>query len=1216
MKIKKALELCALLILATCVLFSCKTKTDDISKDDASSGDSSNTVVSENCVWSNGIAPKILLDDYSTDNLDWYSWLSSLYDHCGTSPVLAPDSDEAADHEITVGVVNRDVAKKAYRYLESDLEDFGENAEGWVIYSNGKSVAIAYDGQFAFIEAINYFNKNYLPNKSFAPDSGVIASDVFDTEEYVDELRETRRETELSALVPQIGDKAVKALKNMFYLYTDDLYKWIVDLYDPDIGGFYFSNSGRNTEGFLPDIESTAQIIGFLTTSGLISEYKNAGEAVPEEIGKKILAFAKGLQSSANGYFYHPQWGAEISTSRLGRDLGWATDMIKTFGGKPFYDTPNGMKGTLGAPEQNAATAHLTSKLSVSQVAAVSKIVAVSKASLPSYLKSLDAWKTYISGLNIPYNSYHAGNTLAAQHDQIELAGQEYIDYLINYLNSIQNPETALWESSNSGNDAYYAVNGLMKLSALYNYFKKDIPNSEAAIESCVAVILKPDGDTHVCSIYNPWITMYYMLLSAERSSGEQRVAELRAVILPKAAALIEATVKKIADYRMDDGGFAYLGREVAPANLSQSALVGCALDPESDVNATTISSVGIIANIFNVLGCDEVKLYDNNDYIVFKERWLSLGSIIKSPYMNTVVPATFDEYDPDYVTVDGGVVLDPSEYVENAIGDYQTVGDQYKWFSSAVVADPSPSAEGDLALRAETFLDNGASKTVADVASSTGFNIQGIIRNENCFVFDGDIYFERTEGKTCIGQFFFTSKAVGGDHTVSLNVLKYTANGKTYLTIGENFEGLDGVKDDKVASGIPSGEWVRLRIEVYKIQTDDGLDIKCKVYVNGKYKGTCDAGYVKEGEFADRKIAAVTYSHYRYSASVVYFDNVSVQAINKEYVQENDYTGEATGPEKIDFEDYMTYGDTTYIHAVAPASPNGNFGVQSVIGADGEETLAYAYDSNTGGADSFRLQSYGIDVDSKLTAANAFTYEADMKFDFNTEAQTTQVKVHLGSTSTSSYNAYYMVISLDKESGKLTLVDGGAKNSGSKVVTEVNNGDWFNIRIEYYFISNTEMLALTYINNKLVYVSNNYNCENTKDSSVWPVYDADGYTLPSDKQIGGVEKIMFTTLANTDVTIYLDNCIIRRCELTPPVVNEEDYTSRYDEKITDDGDDNENTEPSNPGGNTGGGSENPGGNTGGGSDDGENGGSGSTVTPAPSQGDIIDNLPNGTWKD
>ena len=124
---------------------------------------------------------------------------------------------------------------------------------------------------------------------------------------------------------------------------------------------------------------------------------------------------------------------------------------------------------------------------------------------------------------------------------------------------------------------------------------------------------MNPDGDTHVCSIYNPWITLYYMILSAERSEGEARVRELRAIVLPRAAELINATTLKIADYRMSDGAFAYLGTEVTPANLSQSALVGCATAPESDVNANSLAQ-GSRTMTFTAIGIPNMPLFGEKD--------------------------------------------------------------------------------------------------------------------------------------------------------------------------------------------------------------------------------------------------------------------------------------------------------------------------------------------------------------------------------------------------------------------------------------------------------------------------------------------------------------------------------------------------------------------------------------------------------------------------
>ena len=238
LKLKRMLVFCAALLIAICSLFSCTI--DETDKDTSQSGGNTNAVVDENCIWGKGIAPGIVLDEYSAENLNVDDLVYDLYCNCEIYPKLLTDKAEAEEHEIVIGDVKRSIAKKAYNQLEAVLNEFGDSgAEGWVIYTNGKSVAIAYNGHFAFAEAIKHFYDNYINRSSLVLDAGVLASDAFDTEEYVDEARATRREAELNALIPEIGEEAVAALKNLFNLYTDDLYKWMVDLYDADIGGFF-----------------------------------------------------------------------------------------------------------------------------------------------------------------------------------------------------------------------------------------------------------------------------------------------------------------------------------------------------------------------------------------------------------------------------------------------------------------------------------------------------------------------------------------------------------------------------------------------------------------------------------------------------------------------------------------------------------------------------------------------------------------------------------------------------------------------------------------------------------------------------------------------------------------------------------------------------------------------------------------------------------------
>ena len=77
------------------------------------------------------------------------------------------------------------------------------------------------------------------------------------------------RQLDLSSL----NSEAAAALERMFTLYGDGMYKWMARLWEPEIGGFYYSNSARDYEGFLPDVESTAQAIHALKNNGLFEKY-------------------------------------------------------------------------------------------------------------------------------------------------------------------------------------------------------------------------------------------------------------------------------------------------------------------------------------------------------------------------------------------------------------------------------------------------------------------------------------------------------------------------------------------------------------------------------------------------------------------------------------------------------------------------------------------------------------------------------------------------------------------------------------------------------------------------------------------------------------------------------------------------------------------------------------------------------------------------------
>ena len=1131
---KTKLTFCVFLSLMFVLsLFSCKLKGGN------SSGDgTTDSGVKTDSDWIFNHETVIIYDspDEESENL-----LDSLNYRIGTMPRYGDYSTSKAEgvSEIILGDSGRDLSDKAYSQLDRyfDVTGSGQTLCAWLIYYEDESVAIAYSNNTARREAIRYFVNNYVDVDAGTQREGILMKDSFDLIEYAGNYLEERRTNELDALVDKIGEETVASLKKIFSLYTQDLYIWMVNLYDPVTGGYYYSNSARNTEGFYPDLESTAQAINFLTSSGMLDDTNS----IPSQISEQICAFAKSLQSPADGYFYHPQWGTNITASRKGRDLGWAVSLITDIGKSiPLYDTPSGVKGSGGAP---GAAAALTTKLETGKVVAVSKVVSAAS-SLPDYLKSIEKWDKYLNDLNITTRSYWAGNQLAAQHDQIKAAGNEYINYLINFLNDKQNKDTGLWAETVSA-DLYHDVNGLMKISLVYTYYSATIPNAELALESCFKVMLMEEGDEHVCSVYNPWITIDQLLTSIRRSDGDRKESELRARILKMAPSLIDATNKKISGYMLDDGSFGFVAKYGRAQNLSQDARVSPAKEAEGDVNATCISATGIIANIFDVLGCNEVKLYSPVDYEVYRVLWQDLGEIIKDDNTIPVEKITFDGYDYDSTNEDYGSVIKAHDYATVKIGDTELIDGVYKWFKSSIVKNPADDAkQTDLVLRAQTFLRTGETKDKADSASSLRFDVMGGNAASNCYIFDGDIYFESGFGAECIGHFMF------GSNFVSLNVYQYTSGGKQYVQIGENFEGLDGLKDKNVAIGIPMNEWVKIRIEVYRdlVTVDEAseVDIKVKVFVNGEYTGECDAGYVsaETGKFTENITQTVSYSFYRHAESVTYFNNVTCQKTTKKFVSEKPIS--MIYPDVLFFENDSLNSHSNKVRVSNDSdylkSEGSYIEIQTVKDENDEDTRAMVFSSNAGGVDNWRVYRASSAKDKNL-----FTYVSKMKMDFD-EGSSGEISFFLGSVAATSYNAYRFKMGYDAEGDSLTLSDASASSGliGETVTLGVKNGEWFDLKVDYYEVSDYHILVLIYVNDKQVYASDNYyNPDNDLSDLTWPV--GIEYVMPNGSVApAGVSKILLTTDKNCDVDITMDALSLNWYGVVVPEIAEDDYNSRH----------------------------------------------------------------------
>ena len=410
---------------------------------------------------------------------------------------------------------------------------------------------------------------------------------------------EAKRQKTYEELIPLIGEDGVLAFKSHMDTLGEELFVWLAGLWEPSIGGFYYSNSAREEECFLPDVESTAQALGWMEGCCMFEDYGNDyTKALPPEMLRSILDFVKGLQSSEDGYFYHPQWGKDIKLSRRSRDLSWALGIIKAMGDVPFYDSPNGVKGSLGAPSalipEEGEEARSTT--------------------LPPQLHSIEALRRYLDGLDIYHRSYSGGNDLSALRSELAAAGPEIVRYVFDYLNAMQNPVNGLWSDASD----YHAVNGLMKIGMVYTYFNEPLPNYEQAIMSAIRAVTSDEVPTGITSIYNPWVCISATIDTVRASHGDAEAERLRAVVRANAAEMIRATSRKLLPYRKPDGGYSYCVE--CTSWTSQGAPVARKNEPESDINATAIATNGTLRCICRALDIPRPQLFCGENFKRFME--------------------------------------------------------------------------------------------------------------------------------------------------------------------------------------------------------------------------------------------------------------------------------------------------------------------------------------------------------------------------------------------------------------------------------------------------------------------------------------------------------------------------------------------------------------------------------------------------------------------
>ncbi len=789
MGIKKLAGFAVLLLLCTCAITSCLVNV-------PSSSPSSES----NAVFEEGTTVRLVRAQNS--DIDITEIKELLFSLTGKIPSLIYDDEVAESHEIVIGDTARAVTAEAKSYMDGQLAG-AVDTFAFCIYSKDSSVAIVWSNELMREQAIACFVNNYLNLSKLDPEDGV----MYYKSEMINEaeLESARRESDLDHIEETLGAEAREAMSAYLEIFDEDFYIWLAGLYDPDTGALYYSNSGRNTVGYLPDIESTARGWGWLSGSGMLENYNgDLKAALPEWLVQKLLDWIIPLQSSKDGYFYHPQWGGKEGVSRLGRDLDYATNFIAKLGGQQLYDGNNGTKGIYGAP--SGVSSELTVPLGNNTAVAVSKVVATA---VPSHLQSVDAFVEYMGDLNWD-RSYNSGNTLESQATQIKNAGPEFIaayeafmkdrqEQIQQQLRDAGKEENGLWQADVS----FYSVNGLMKICSTYTRLGIAIPYAEAAFESALKMVKLEGEDCNgktsgaVVDVYNPWCAINY-LISNTKTFGDPEVADrMRAKLAENAAELIKITARKNATFKKEDGSFGY--NAVGGQPTSQSMPVALEGVDEGDVNGATIATNTIMAHMCQAFGVNKPQLYFNSDFDKFMDLIVNAGKIVKDP-----VPEV--EYDP----ILGFEKEDEGETEPSGISSVMNTG------TLSVIASPDGDEERGNVL--EFITKSGANSYIRMTPS-------GDKETANKYVFEWDMNITENNKNTTVFQI-----RVGTAYMLTVD----TRDDGYVFGDSSSESGTAIVRNSFASLGkCEYGEWYTFRIECYPAFEEGEAQITY-LYVNG----------------------------------------------------------------------------------------------------------------------------------------------------------------------------------------------------------------------------------------------------------------------------------------------------------------------------------------------------------------------------------------------
>lgn len=514
--------------------------------------------------------------------------LKRLDEAVGISELLT-DESPLSEREIVIGESNRVVTKKAKEALLSAMYEKGGDTVGFAIACEGESFGIYCSDFRAEWAAVDYLLENFPPKDTVR---------TFSLMPYLKERGEKIKEgawKRLSGHLGEHGEKISAELQRLYSLFGIENVLWQANLFDPQTGAFYYSNSARDAEGYLPSIEETYDALCLLDVTGM-GEMLNISpiKALPEWVKKKMGDFLISTQDE-DGFYYNPQWPKEFIAknkfqSRITRDKGSASFMLDMLGREPKYsDAPR------------AVTPKAEAKKDAKKSGAPRMM---------SQFDSVEAFDEYLRGFDDEirkiespekraHKFYYYGNLFQSVIPYIN-QNPEYKKMLVEFFDKHQNPKTGVWSEV----VCFDAVNGLHKIGAVYNSLGVRMKHIDKMVDLIMQVLaIPPEKDPCYCyiDIYNIWSCFPYLyanIMKCGDGDEQTRLAEKAAIkerIFASAAEGIRNSYNQVVGLRQADSAFS---NRVG----NTFATMGCPIAVPGVTEGSTASLYSLTHHIFLAL--------------------------------------------------------------------------------------------------------------------------------------------------------------------------------------------------------------------------------------------------------------------------------------------------------------------------------------------------------------------------------------------------------------------------------------------------------------------------------------------------------------------------------------------------------------------------------------------------------------------------------------